>query len=117
MTTASKLSGRRYRRHELMFDRDDRGHAGSCACGWRGLHLLDETDAHYTGAKHLALMALAGLRARRSLRTLATGPAGRIFPDGDAALWAELRRHRNQLTGEAQAVLDVADEQWPEKTR
>ncbi|MFP5376003.1 MAG: hypothetical protein ACLGIO_04360 [Acidimicrobiia bacterium] len=115
MTTA--VAARRYRTHELAFDRSDAGHVASCSCGSAmasEVH-VEEDDAHYAGARHLGLMALAGLRARRELRGHRRVPT--TLAIDDRALWSELARYRPALGDEAQAVLDVVAEHWPERAR
>lgn len=101
---------RRYRFHEVAFDATDAGHTASCSCGWpagRPKPFLDVDDAHYAGAEHLARMAYR----RLALRHL-------VNPEAPVAetLWSALRHHRDRLGDEAQAVVDLATEAWPDRT-
>lgn len=97
----------RYRRHELAFDSRDAGHVASCVCGWpaRPSVFLDVDDAHFAGAEHLARMAYRHLALRGAVPM--TAP--------DAELWALLLEHRDRIGDEAQAVLDVVHECWPDR--
>lgn len=110
MTLTTPRRPRRYRTHELAFDRSDAGSLASCSCGWpkRPVAQLEVDDAHYAGAFHLASMAYR----RLALRDLVDPVAG-----SDADVWSALAAHRERLGDEAQAVLGVALECWPERTR
>lgn len=107
MTTRMRRADR-YRVHELAFDRSNDGTAWSCACGSpsTSTRFLDESDAHYFGAAHLARMAYR----RLALRGLVPMEVSSI------EMWAALAEHREQLGDEAQAVLDTAVENWPDRT-
>lgn len=106
--TATGLRSHTYRLHELAFDSSDDGHVASCSCGWprRRRLFFAESDAHYAGAEHLARMAYRRL-ALRGLVAIECPP--------EAAMWAALIEHRDQLGDEACAVVETVLEHWPER--
>lgn len=111
MTTTTRRR-RRYRQHELMFDRSGAGWSTTyCSCGWSSQRRLEAADAHYDGDEHLGLVAYRRLQLGGAI---AWEPMGRRFAGrAPAGIWAALTAHRDLLDDEAAAVVDAVAETWP----